>query len=196
MKRILVSLGLLLCMNVAFATPAPVELLQKTSNGLISSLEKHQSKLESQPVFVNGIVREKLVPIVDIDEMASQVLGRYRRQAKGEKWAQFKKAFVKLVIQNYAAPLADYNGDKVEFLPVRGFKPTTSRATITSIIIRPNGQRIPLSYKFVREGDTWRVIDFSVDGISMVESYRSQFASLLAQKGFDGLLARLQRSPA
>jgi phospholipid transport system substrate-binding protein len=64
--------------------------------------------------------------------------------------------------------------------------------TVRSVIIRRSGQRIKVDYNVVRSGDSWKVYDFSIENVSMVQSYRSQFSDVLAQQGMSGLLQRLK----
>jgi phospholipid transport system substrate-binding protein len=65
------------------------------------------------------------------------------------------------------------------------------RPQVESVIVRKNGQQIPVSYRMLQSGGTWKIYDFSVEGISMISSYRAQFDTILQQKGMAGLLAQL-----
>ena len=64
--------------------------------------------------------------------------------------------------------------------------------TVRSMIIRHTGQKIGVDYNVVRSGDSWKVYDFSIENVSMVQSYRSQFSDVLPQQGMAGLLQRLK----
>jgi phospholipid transport system substrate-binding protein len=80
----------------------------------------------------------------------------------------------------------------VTFKPLREDFATRQTTTVYSTIVRKNGQRIPISYDVVRHGAAWKVYDFSIEHVSMVQSYRAQFADALAQGGMPALLKRLQ----
>lgn len=178
--------------------PAPMKVVKQTSYRLIAALKERKSIAGSTPIqvqTVESIVRQNLLPLIDVEDMSSAVLGRYIRQAQKQpkRFKAFKKQFIKLVISTYAAPLSNFNNDKVQFKPLRKFDPTQDTVRIKSRIVRPTGQKIPVTYYLKHVGGQWKVYDFGVDGISMVESYRSQFASILAQRGFDGLVKEMNK---
>ena len=63
---------------------------------------------------------------------------------------------------------------------------------VKSLILRRNGQKISVVYNLERQGDSWLIYDFSIENVSMVQSYRSQFANVLEQGGVKLLIQRLQ----
>ena len=62
-----------------------------------------------------------------------------------------------------------------------------------STIVRANGQTIPVSYRLINQGGEWKVYDFSVEGVSLVQSYQSQFSNDLSQSGLGGLLEKMRK---
>ena len=189
LKAYLLSLVLVLFSLTALAESAPVNTLKQVSVQMISELDRSRGHL-NKPI-INGIIHRVLLPHVDLESMSRSVVGReYWTQASPTQKEQFKRSFTNLVINVYSAPLSSYNGEKIEFKPLRDA--SAVRPQVESVIIRKNGQRIPVSYRMVQAGGAWKVYDFSVEGISMISSYRSQFGSILQQKGMAGLLNRLR----
>ena len=103
----------------------------------------------------------------------------------------FIQQFTILLIRTYSSALAQYTDEKVNFLPLRGNFNAETRVQVNSKIIRDSGPPINVSYRLVRMGEQWKLYDFSVDGISLVQSFRSQFAQELQQVGIDGLINKL-----
>jgi phospholipid transport system substrate-binding protein len=172
----------------AFADAAPVSMLKQVSSQMLSELDKSQGHINRQ--VINGIVHRVLLPHVELEAMSRSVVGKqYWSQATPAQKEQFKNAFTSLVVNTYSAPLSSYNGETVEFRPLRD--DSGSRVQVESVISRKNGQKIPVSYRLVQAGGNWKVYDFSVEGISMISSYRSQFDSILQQQGMSGLLNKL-----
>ena len=124
--------------------------------------------------------------------MSRSVLGR---NAWGEASAtdkqRFAKAFTQLVIRTYAAPLAEYSGETVSFTPIRG-NLDGRFVRVNSVIQRPNGQRIPLSYNLVSKADGWKVYALSVEGVSLLQSFRTQFSNILQQGTMHDLLEQMR----
>ena len=186
---------ILCCMIAPFtfaaAVVSPTDQLQQVANKMISQLENNKTQLKSMHV-IRRIVNQVLIPHVDLGRMASSVVGRYWRTATPQQRAQFEKEFSYLVTTTYASALSSYDGDQVKFQPIRGDYTANQTMRVSSEIVRKNGQRIPISYDVVRQGSQWKVYDFSIESVSMVQSYRAQFAGVLAQGGMPALLSRLQ----
>lgn len=192
MKKLLIALVLMIATPFCFAdVVSPTTQLQQIANRMIAQLESNKSKLHSMGV-IRRIVNQTLLPNVDMDRMSSSVVGRDWRTATPAQRAQFEKEFSYLVTTTYASALSSYNGDKVNFQPIRGDYASSQTLRVNSLIVRPNGQRIPITYDVLRSGNAWKVYDFSIEHVSMVQSYRSQFSGVLANGGMPALLARLQ----
>jgi phospholipid transport system substrate-binding protein len=160
---------------------------------MLSSLAENKSRLNKGDGIIYGIVNRILLPYIDLDRMSMAVVGRqYWASATPAQKSEFIKQFTHLVTSTYAAALASYNDDKVQFFPLRADYTSSRILTVKSVIIRRTGQKIEVDYNVVRNGDTWKVYDFSIENISMVQSYRSQFSNVLASQGMAGLLKRLQ----
>jgi phospholipid transport system substrate-binding protein len=192
MKKVILALfGLLIC-TIAWAISSPVDLLQNTSNQLISALQRNQATLRTKPQIVYGIVNQILLPHVDVMSMSSKALGRdaWLRATPMQRQA-FAQQFVTLLIRTYSSALAQYTNERVNFLPIRGDYNNQSRVQVNSIIVRESGPSINLSYRMTRVGGQWMLYDFSVDGVSIIESFRSQFVEQLQHSGIDGLINKL-----
>lgn len=191
MKKFIVTfISLLLC-SVVWAISSPVDLLQNTSNQLIAQLRQNQATMRTKPQVVYGIVNQVLLPHVDLVDMSSRALGRNAWiQATPQQRNAFVYQFTTLLVRTYASALAQYTNEKVYFLPLRGGF-NGSRVQVDSNIIRESGPVINVSYRLRRIGEQWKLYDFSVDGISLIQSFRSQFAQELQQGGINGLINEL-----
>jgi phospholipid transport system substrate-binding protein len=197
LKNVLASFTALLILlgsvTALAADPAPMALLKQSTVEILAVLKSNQSILKSKPEFLEAEIRRIVVPKFDLTSMAQSVVGRrHWQEASSAQQQAFIREFTNLVISVYAAPLEDYNGDRVQFLPMRGEIGDQSRVVVQTVIIRPTGQRIAVNYSLKSAGNNWKVYDFSIEGISMTASYRSQFADVLESKGMSGLLAQMQ----
>jgi phospholipid transport system substrate-binding protein len=192
MKKVSIALISLLFCTVVWAIYSPVILLQNTSNQLISSLRQNQATLKTKPQTVYRIVNQILLPHVDLVNMASRAIGREAwMRASPEQRQEFTRQFTILLIRTYASALARYTNERVNFLPMRGGFNGQMRVQVDSNIVRDTGPPINVSYRLMQEDGQWKLYDFSVDGISMVESFRSQFLPEIQQTGIEGLINKL-----
>ncbi len=69
-------------------------------------------------------------------------------------------------------------------------------SVVTTVKVKQD--ELPVEYKLFRadaKGE-WRIYDIVTDDVSLLETYQGQFRKLLADKGFDGLLATLKTKKA
>lgn len=178
--------------STIMAQSSPVPMLEKTANGIIATLKENKANLKKNPSIIYNAVESHLLPIVDVAGMSRSVLGRQAwTKATAAQKRQFSKAFTQLVIRTYSSPLAQYSDETVQFLPVRG--DLNSRfIRVNSVIVRSEGQNIPLTYSLVDKNGQWKIYDISVEGVSLLQSFRSQFAQALQGSSIDDLIKQMQ----
>ncbi|KTD25703.1 signal peptide protein, toluene tolerance protein Ttg2D [Legionella lansingensis] len=178
-----------------WAQTSPIPMLENTANQIIASLKENKAALKNNPKVIQQIVRRHLLPIVDVSGMSRSVLGRQAwNKASPSERQQFADAFTQLVIRTYASPLAEYTDEKIKFLPIRG-SVENRFLRVNSVIVRSNGQNIPLSYSLVSKNGTWKIYDFSVEGVSLLQSFRSQFAEALRSSSMEEIIKQLRQQP-
>ena len=176
---------------VAYAIESPLPMLQSASQQMLARL-KTSKELKHNAAFIENTVREILVPHFDLQTMSHMVIGREAwSQATPAQHKQFIEDFTLLLIRTYSTALSSYNDQSIEFYPVRGNVEGQIQTQVDSKIVRREGPSIPVSYRLKLTDNFWKVYDFSVDGVSLIESFRSQFASELTQGGMTQLLQKL-----
>ena len=181
--------AVLLCLSFS-SFAGPVSMLQGVSKRMLAQLEQRQGRLTY--AMITNIVNRTIVPVMDVRRMSGMVVGReYWRGATSSQRSNFITQFKRLVINTYADALKSYNDDRVKFYPLRGGA-SGSVVRVKSLLIRKNGQEIPMNYNLIKRGGHWKVYDFSIEGVSLVRNYRSQFSSTLRKGGMPQLIARLK----
>lgn len=184
----LLSLPQLIC-----AQSSPVPMLEGTANKIIATLKSNKANLKANPSIVFNAVERYLVPNVDVMGMSRTVLGRaVWTKASAAERAEFAKAFTKLVIRTYAGPLAQYSDERVQFLPLRG-SVDGQFLRVNSVIVRSQGQNIPLTYSLVAKNGQWKIYDMSVEGVSLLQSFKSQFAQALQNSSISDVIKQMQQ---
>jgi len=138
--------------------------------------------------------RQKIRDIVlhgfDFGRMAQSSLGKHWRGRTPEEKQDFTVRFQRLIENTYIAKLETYTNEKVVYLnEQRKTKKDREYAKVQTQIITDDGTEIPIAYMMYRQGeDPWLVFDLNIEGVSMVNNYRSQFGEFLGQKSFSQLL--------
>lgn len=180
--------------GILWAETSPVPMLEGTANQIIGTLKNNQTKLKSNHQIIYQAIEHYLLPNVDVAGMSRSVLGRqaWSKATLAEK-REFTHEFTQLVIRTYATPLAEYSGETVQFSPYRGAG-NSRFARVNSVVSRPNGQRIPLSYSLISKNGQWKIYDLSVEGVSLLQSFRSQFGQILQNGSMQELIAQMRTS--
>ncbi|KTD48880.1 toluene tolerance protein Ttg2D [Legionella rubrilucens] len=178
--------------SLLWAASNPVPMLETSANQILSTLEKNKATLKNNPQVIYRAVEQSLLPNVDVSGMSRSVLGRQAwMKATPSERQQFSQAFTQLVIRTYASPLAEYTDETVKFLPVRGSLEGRF-LRVNSLIVRSNGKNIPLSYSLVAKNGQWKIYDLSVEGVSLLQSFRSQFAQALQNSNMQELIKQMR----
>ncbi len=187
MKTLRSKVAIALCSLLAvtaFAaqTPNPMVMLKQTTDQLLASLKANRARIKSNPHYVYRIVDKVLLPNVNVNVMSMSVLGRNAwAKASAAERSLFTKTFTTTVIKTYASALNAYTNETIKFYPIRGGYQGRKVLQVNSQILRSDGPAVPVSYSMILQGKQWKVYDLNVEGISLLQSFRSQFASQLAQ---------------
>ncbi|WP_419420888.1 MlaC/ttg2D family ABC transporter substrate-binding protein [Legionella sp. D16C41] len=190
-KLVILGLFLSLMQNI-WAQSSPIPMLQATADQIIATLKQNKPNLKKDHTIIYQAVEQHLVPKVDVNGMARSVLGRQAwTKATPAERNEFAQAFTQLVIRTYANPLAEYTSETIKFLPVKGSLDKRF-IRVNSLIVRPNGNNIPLNYSLVAKNGEWKIYDLSVEGVSLLQSFRSQFAQALQSSDIQTLIKEMR----
>jgi phospholipid transport system substrate-binding protein len=121
------------------------------------------------------------------------------RMAVGAGWATLSSAqkeavtgaFARYITATYADNFDSYSGERFEVI---GQQSTPYGTIVESRLIQSDGKPVTMSYLMRQNGNNWQVGDIYLAGtISQLANLRSQFSSVLAREGPDGLVALLDR---
>ncbi|TAK77511.1 MAG: ABC transporter substrate-binding protein [Gammaproteobacteria bacterium] len=170
----------------------PIAMLQYMANNMIAGLKANKATLKTKPQVVYQLANRYVVPYASLTAMAKSVLPpNIWNNATPAQRMQFQKEFTTTLIRTYASALTSYEDQTVHFYPIRGGYAGANTVEVNSEITGSNSQPINVSYRLVRAGSVWRLFDLSVEGVSMLESFRSQFADILESGTMDQLLQRM-----
>lgn len=169
----------------------PVAMLQGIASNMIAQLKSNKATLKTKPQIVYSLARRYVVPYADLPEMSRRVLPPdvWNRATPAQR-AQFQSQFTTLLMRTYASALTSYQDQEVTFYPVRGGTESGS-VEVSSEITSPTTDPIRVTYRLLRKGSVWRLYDMSVEGVGLIESFRSQFADILSQGDMNLLLQRM-----
>jgi len=176
----------------AIASEAPDVLLKRVTQEMITELRAKDTALKEDPKLIFTIVDKIIVPYIDWAVMSHWVIGRaeWSRASESQR-TRFTKEFRDLLIRTYANTLRAYKDQTVEYYPVRGGIEGKEHVQINSVIHSPSQEDIRVSYRLARKSEGWKVYDISIEGVSLLKGFRSQFSEEIKQQGLEELIQRL-----
>ncbi|PLY14825.1 MAG: toluene tolerance protein [Sedimenticola sp.] len=189
--RSLYALILMLVVMPALAIEDPVALVKQTSERVLHEVSSRKQELTASPGKIYGLVDNIVLPRFDFARMSRLVLGKHWRQASGQEQHEFVEEFRELLVRTYASALLNYSGQEIKYLPARLVEGATE-VTVNTEVSEKGAPAVPINYNLYLDGNSWKVFDVVIDGVSLVSNYRSSFNTQIRRYKIEGLIASLK----
>jgi len=190
-------IAMLACL-MALALPAraqqdlgPEELVRKVTQDVLDAIRSDKQLAAGDKQKALKLAEEKVLPLIDFEEAARLAVGRAWAQATPEQRKKLVEEFRKMLVRTYSNAISAYEGQTMQVLPVR-MKPGDTEVTVHNRYIRAGGTPLPVDYQMHKTDQGWKIYDITVEGVSLVLTYRSEFDAVVKQSGIDGLIKRLE----
>ena len=168
--------GLCLC-GAAVAAPSQAhQELERTINEVLSELQKPELKQPATRNAVLGRVEKIIDRLFSFEELSARTVGAAWNKFSPDQKKRFIDVFTTLLRESYLEKLDGYNGETVTYLSETSSKTGDKVEISTSVNIK--GKPVPVAYRMLKKGQ-WEVYDVIIEGVSMVQNYRSQFQQVL-----------------
>lgn len=175
----------------AVAAAEPVQVVRGAADAILSELKANPDRYRTDDAALQALVRQKLLPHVDQERVAQWILGRHYRAASEAQRARFVEAFTELLLRTYATALREYDSQEIRYLPSGTVQDDT--AVVRTQVVRPDGPPVGVDFKLTNRSGQWKVYDVAIENVSMVVTYRAEYAGIIQREGLDGLIARLEQ---
>ena len=149
-----------------------------------TKLQGESKKSERRVKLRNAIGKQ-----FDFEEMARRSLARYWKKRNKEERKEFVSLFSGILGKSYIGKIEGYTDEKIRYLKE---KKDDEFARVKTLIVTKRKQEIPITYRMHKVDKKWMVYDVIIEGVSLVNTYRQQFRSILRKASFDVLVKRLR----
>jgi phospholipid transport system substrate-binding protein len=173
----------------ADTAPDARQFIDKLVNHALDVLVETKSNEAQREEKFNQLLRENF----DFPRIARFVLGRYWGAASADDRAKFIDVYREFIVRSYAAQFREYSGEKVKVTNAR--VESTDVTVVNSEIVHPGGEpAAKVNWRVHKDGDTYKILDVDVEGISMLLAQREEFASVIQRNGgtVGGLIKAIQ----
>ncbi len=164
----------------------PTEAVRGTVDEVIRLLSAPGLKSPAQKQQRRRQIKQTVDRRFDYEEMAKRSLPNWGQLSAAQR-REFVGLFAELLEASYAGKLEKYSGEKVAY---QGEQVDGDRAEVRTQLVRKN-DRIPINYRLLNKSQ-WLVYDVVIEGVSLVNNYRSQFSRVISESSYPELVRRLR----
>jgi len=197
LRRFLLAFMALAASLGAAAQEAPDALVKRTADEILAIVRQDKDLAAGNQQKVVQLAEQKVLPYFDFERMTRLAVGRSWQQATPEQGKALTDAFRTMLVRTYSSSLRQYRDQTIEVKPLK-MAPGDTDVTVRTAVIQQGGPQIPVDYAMEKKDNGWKVYDITVDGASLVTTYRGSFNDQIQKGGIDGLIKTLQdrnRSP-
>jgi phospholipid transport system substrate-binding protein len=196
-KESLLRIALMMTLAFTWVFPVwagvPTDEVRGTTDKIIGIVSDPSLKDPSQEALRRGRIRKAVDELCDWEEMSRRSLGRHWAQRSDQEKKEFVELFGQLLERTYIDKVEGYSGEKVNYT---GESTDGDYAEVDVKIMTRQNTEIPVVYKLRSKDHKWWVYDIIIEGVSLVNNYRTQFNDILAKSSFEGLVKRLKEKVA
>jgi phospholipid transport system substrate-binding protein len=191
--RNIVCFLLVLGTTVSVLAGEPTEQIKQTTDKILSIVKDPGLKSPSRAQERRRLIRKVADERFDWEEMARRSLGRYWAQRTAEEKKEFVSLYSELVERTYMSKVEDYSGESVRYEKeaIDG-----DYAVVAVDILTQKNKDISVDYRLQKEGNEWLIYDVSIEGVSLVNNYRTQVNSIIVQSSYENLIKKLRAKVA
>jgi phospholipid transport system substrate-binding protein len=182
-----------LCMIFPLIAPAfagdAKDQIKQTTERILSILSDPSYKGPGKTEGRRREIRKAIDERFDWEEMAQRALATHWPKRSPEEKKEFAILFQDLLARAYMDKVEGYSGEKIVYTAETV---EDDRAVTKVKIVTSKNKEILLEYRLLKKGPQWLVYDISIEGVSLVNNYRTQFNSIILKDGFDVLVKKLK----
>lgn len=189
--RILFALVLSLSAWAAAAQELAPDLLVKNITLDVISVIKQDKDIQSGNTRkIADLVETKVLPHFNFAHMTQLAMAINWRKASPEQQKLLVQEFKTLLVRTYSTALSSYRDQVIEFRPLRA-RPEDTEITVRSEVKQKGAQSVTIDYDMEKTAGGWKVFDVKVGGVSLITTYKDDFASQVRETGIEGLIKLL-----
>lgn len=192
MKLIPTRLCLVLVLLAASVVPAPAagpatQTLATSVDKVIGLLANPSYKDAAKRPAMRQQLIQTIADIFDTTELSRRALGASWNSFSPQQQDRFVAAFGRLLQNTYLDKIESYTDEKVQYLSEQ---PLGDGKVEVATKVVGKGKEIPITYRLL-DRNGWKVYDVVIEGVSLVQNYRSQFGQILMRDTPDTLIAKI-----
>ncbi len=186
--------GLVICAQMVWAPAsadagAPTDQLRSSVDQMVKVLDDPALKADSRAQDRRAAIRKEAQVVFDFGETAKRALGRHWQGLSEKDRQEFTGLFTDLIERAYISKIERYSGERIAYA---GESVEGGLATVRTRFVTKQGTEIPVDYRMQQRGDRWLVYDVMVEGVSLINNYRTQFDKIIQTSSYAELVRKMK----
>jgi phospholipid transport system substrate-binding protein len=169
----------------------PMDLVRQTSDQVIKILEDPQLQGAAKQAERQERLHKVSDQTFDWRDMAQRALAVHWRERTPQQQQEFVQLFRDLVERTYMQRIETAIQEKQD-IQYLGEQVDGSRAVVKTSVLTKRNQQVPIEYLLHQADGRWKIFDVLVEGISLVNNYRSQFNRIITSSSYDALVEKMR----
>jgi phospholipid transport system substrate-binding protein len=168
---------------------APTDQLKTSVEQIVRVLEDPSLRAEARTRERRAAIRKEAEVVFDFAETAKRALGRHWQGLSEKDRGEFTALFTDLIERAYISKIERYSGERIAYA---GEAVDGGLATVRTRFVTKQGTEVPVDYRMQQRGERWLVYDVSVEGVSLINNYRTQFDKIIQTSSYAELLRKMK----
>jgi len=169
---------------------APDELVRKVLADVLAAIRSTRPGDREGREQALAFAKQKVLPHMDFERMTRLAVGRAWRSADTGQREALVTQFGSLITRTYSVAIDAYDGHETQVDALQ-LSPGDNDVIVRSRFRKSGAQPVEVNYAMWMTAQGWKVYDITVENVSLVITYRSQFGEEVSRSGIDGLIRSL-----
>ena len=177
--------------DTAASSDASKEAFVKSVTDSILSTVHDTNKSFSQK---KSMLQKTFVDVVDIKWIGRFVLGQTWRTTTDDQKTKYMGLYKTYLVNNYVSNFDEESADKLQDIKILGLvNDDDERFIVHTEMVIKDGENVKVDYLVHDDNGSYKVINITIEGVSLLATHRSEFGELAAAGGIDNVIAKLQQ---
>lgn len=174
----------------SLAATTPTEDIRSTIEKILNILRDKNLGLPANKAKRRTLIRTVITGRFDFEEMAKRSLGRHWRDRSPDEKREFVSIFSELLEDSYIGKIESYTDEKITY-DKETLKGGGRYADVGTTIVTKD-VTIPIEYSVFLKDAQWFVYDVTIEGVSFISTYRSQYNKIILTDSYDALIKNMK----
>jgi phospholipid transport system substrate-binding protein len=169
----------------------PQEKVRETVDAVLAVLQDKALQGPDNTDRRREKMRQAVFQRFGFQEMAQRALGPYWPKRTPAEKKEFIGLFGELLERSYINKIESYTGEQM----VQYTRETIDKdgyASVRTAVVNKRDLNVEVEYKLLQRDGDWQVYDVIIEGVSLVNNYRTQFHNIVSQESYEALVKKLK----